>query len=113
MAASYGSSSYGDELTIAALFLAWANTSSVYYQEAQQYFQQYKLSGQNGVFNWDSKTPGIYVLFAQIAQSSSSLGGNLTAWRAECERYFDAILNDDTPAFLTSGSAFILFCKLC
>ncbi|KAJ6539213.1 glycoside hydrolase family 9 protein [Mycena capillaripes] len=102
VADSYGSSSYGDELTIAALFLALANSSSVYYQEAQQYFQQYKLSGQDGVFNWDSKTPGIYVLFAQIAQSSSGLGGNLTTWRAECERYFDAILNDDSAAFLTS-----------
>ncbi|KAJ7179859.1 glycoside hydrolase family 9 protein [Mycena crocata] len=98
---AYGSSSYGDELTLAALFLAWANNSAVYYQEAQQYYQQYKLTGENGVFNWDSKTPGIYVLFAQIAQSSSGLGGSLTSWQNECERYFDAIVNDDGPAFMT------------
>ncbi|KAJ7742464.1 glycoside hydrolase family 9 protein [Mycena maculata] len=102
VAAAYGSSSFGDELTIAALFLAWANASAQYYQEAQHYFQQYQLSGQNSVFNWDSKTPGIYVLFAQIAQSSAGLGGNLTSWQAECERYFDAIVNNDGPAFLTS-----------
>ncbi|KAJ6599199.1 glycoside hydrolase family 9 protein [Mycena vulgaris] len=103
IAASYGSSTYGDELTIAALFLAWANTSAVYYNEAQHYFQQYKLGGENGVFNWDSKTPGIYVLFAQIAQSSSGLGGNLTTWQAECERYFDAIVNNDGPSFLANA----------
>ncbi|KAJ7667863.1 glycoside hydrolase family 9 protein [Mycena polygramma] len=101
-AASYGSSSYGDELTIAALFLAWANSSSVYYQEAEHYFQQYKLAGQDDVFNWDSKTPGTYVLFAQIAQSSSGIGGNLTTWQAESERYFDAIVNNDSPAYITS-----------
>jgi endoglucanase len=105
VAESYGSTSYGDDLTIAALFLAWANSSSIYYQEAQQYFQQYKLSGQGGVFNWDSKTPGIYVLFAEIAQSSSGLGGNLATWQAECEKYFDAIVNNAGPAFLTNGLA--------
>ncbi|KAJ7507664.1 glycoside hydrolase family 9 protein [Mycena galericulata] len=102
VAASYGSSSYGDDLTIAALFLAWVSTSAEYYQEAQHYFQQYQLSGQNSVFNWDSKTPGIYVLSVQIAQSSSGLGGNLTVWQAECERYFDAIVNNTGPGFLTS-----------
>ncbi|KAJ7937183.1 glycoside hydrolase family 9 protein [Mycena leptocephala] len=105
VAESYGSTSYGDDLTIAALFLAWATSSSIYYQEAQQYFQQYKLSGQSGVFNWDSKTPGIYVLFAEIAQSSSGLGGNLATWQAECEKYFDAIVNNAGPAFLTNGLA--------
>ncbi|KAJ7699945.1 Six-hairpin glycosidase-like protein [Mycena rosella] len=108
VAASYGSSSYGDELTIAALFLAWASgasagdASATYYQDAQRYFKQYQLNNENDVFNWDSKTPGIYVLFAQIAQSSSGLGGNLTAWQAECERYFDAIVNNDGPAFFTN-----------
>ncbi|KAJ7086757.1 glycoside hydrolase family 9 protein [Mycena epipterygia] len=102
VAASYGSSSYGDELAIAALFLAWSNASATYYQEAQHYFQQYQLSGENSVFNWDSKTPGVYVLFAQIAQSSSGLGGNLTLWQAECERYFDAIVNNHGPGFLTN-----------
>ncbi|KAJ7638672.1 glycoside hydrolase family 9 protein [Roridomyces roridus] len=98
VAASYGSSSFGDELTMAALFVSWANSSTQYSQEAQHYFQQYQLSGQNDVFNWDSKTPGVYVLFAQIAQAT---GGNLTAWQAECERYFDAIVNNQGPAFLT------------
>ncbi|KAJ7499052.1 glycoside hydrolase family 9 protein [Mycena latifolia] len=105
VAASYGSSTYGDDLTIAALFLAWANASAAFYQQAQNYFQQYKLGGEKDVFNWDSKTPGIYVLFAQIAQSSSGLGGNLTAWQAECEKYFDAIVNNDGPGFMTNDSS--------
>ncbi|KAJ6629127.1 glycoside hydrolase family 9 protein [Mycena sp. CBHHK59/15] len=99
---SYASSSFGDELTMASLFLAWANASTAYYQEAQQYFQQYQLSGQNSVFNWDSKTPGTYVLFAQIANSSSGLGGNFSSWQTESERYFDRIVNNDGPGYLTN-----------
>ncbi|KAF7352905.1 Endoglucanase [Mycena venus] len=101
---AYGSSGFGDDLTIAALFLAWASSSPTYYQQAQQYFQQYNLNKQNGVFNWDSKTPGIYVLFAQIAQSSSTFGAgeNLSTWQTTCESYFDAIVNNDSGAFLTN-----------
>ncbi|KAJ6516028.1 glycoside hydrolase family 9 protein [Mycena sanguinolenta] len=102
VAESYGSSGFGDDLTIAALFLAWASSSSAYYQQAEQSFQQYHLTGQDGVFNWDSKTPGIYVLFAQIAQSSAGLGGDLSTWQTECEKYFDAIVNNDGGAFLTN-----------
>ncbi|KAF8211252.1 glycoside hydrolase family 9 protein [Mycena galopus ATCC 62051] len=101
VADAYGSSGFGDDLTIAALFLALANSSTTYYQQAQQYFQQFQLTNQELVFNWDSKTPGIYVLFAQIAQSSLGLGGNLTTWQTECERYFDAIVNNDGEGFLT------------
>ncbi|CAK5275709.1 unnamed protein product [Mycena citricolor] len=95
VAQSYGSSTFGDELTISALFLAWANQSTAYFQEALGYYKQYQLAGQNSVFNWDSKTPGVFVLFSQIAQSSlSSLAGNLGPWQTECERYFDYILNN-------------------
>ncbi|KAJ7781381.1 glycoside hydrolase family 9 protein [Mycena metata] len=100
---SYGSSGFGDDLTIAALFLAWASGTSSYYQDAQHYFQQYKLTGQDDVFNWDSKTPGIYVLLAQIAQGSSGLGGNLTTWQTECERYFDNIVNNNAASLTSDG----------
>ncbi|KAJ7095252.1 glycoside hydrolase family 9 protein [Mycena belliarum] len=100
--ASYGSSGFGDDLTLAALFLAWASGSAARYQDAQRYFQQFKLSGENRVFNWDSKAPGAYVLFAQIAQSPAGLGGNLSTWQAECERYFDAIVNNSGDAQLTN-----------
>lgn len=55
------------------------------------------------MFNWDSKTPGLAVLFAQMAHSSSSLGGNFSTWQAEAERYFDRIVNKQGPAYMTNG----------
>jgi endoglucanase len=103
VAASYSSSSYSDDLTIAALFLSLAENSTARYQEAENYYQRYQLSGQNGVFNWDSKTPGLPVLFAQIAQSPAGIGANLSSWQTEAERYFDRIVNRQGPSYLTSG----------
>ncbi len=100
---SYASSSYGDELTLAALFLAWATNSTTLYQQAENYYSSFELSGQDGVFNWDSKTPGLAVLFAQIAQSGSSIGSNASEWQEEAERYFDGILNYDGRFFETRG----------
>ncbi|KAK0468435.1 9 glycosyl hydrolase [Desarmillaria tabescens] len=102
-AESYASSSYGDELTLAALFLAWATNSTTLYQQAENYYSSFGLSGQNGVLNWDSKTPGLAVLFAQIAQSSSSIGSDASRWQQEAERYFDRIVNNGGPAFETKG----------
>ncbi|KAG5648678.1 hypothetical protein DXG03_000024 [Asterophora parasitica] len=102
-AKSYASSAYTDELTLAALLLSWATNSTSLYQDAENYYQQFKLAGNNGVFNWDSKTPGLAVLFAQMTQSSETLGGNLSSWQSEAERYFDRIVNKQGPAFLTEG----------
>ncbi|KAG6832930.1 hypothetical protein H0H92_004814 [Tricholoma furcatifolium] len=103
IAASYGSSSYADELTMAALVLSWVTNSTSLYQQAENYYSKFKLAGQNEVFNWDSKTPGLAVLFAQISQSNSTVGGNLSTWRAEAERYFDNIVNKQGPGYLTSA----------
>ncbi|KAF5388139.1 hypothetical protein D9615_000265 [Tricholomella constricta] len=103
IAASYGSSSYTDELTLAALLLSWATNSTSLFHDAEDYYQSFKLAGQNGVFNWDSKTPGLAVLFAQMTQSSSNLGGNLATWQDEAERYFDRIVNNQGPAHMTKG----------
>jgi len=97
---SYASSGFGDDLTMAALFLALAEGSPARYQEAASLYQQYKLSGQDPVFNWDSKTPGLAVLFAQIAQASSDWGADPSPWQSEAERYFDNILQS---GFLTPG----------
>ncbi|KAF7331898.1 Endoglucanase [Mycena kentingensis (nom. inval.)] len=102
VAGAYSSSTFGDELALSALFLSWATGLGGFYQDAEHYFRQNQLARQNGVFNWDSKTPGIYVLFAQIAQSSSTLAANLSSWQSECERYFDAIVNNNGGASLTS-----------
>ncbi|KAG6837971.1 hypothetical protein H0H93_008365 [Arthromyces matolae] len=101
IAKSYGSSSYTDELTLAALLLAWATDSTSLYKQAENYYNNFKLSGQNGVFNWDSKTPGLAVLFSQIAQSNSSIAANLSEWRDEAERYFDNIIDKQGPGYLT------------
>ncbi|KAF8076248.1 glycoside hydrolase family 9 protein [Lyophyllum atratum] len=102
IAASYGSSSYGDDLTLAALLLSRATNSSSLFHQAEDHYRNFNLAGQNGVFNWDSKTPGLAVLFAQIIQSSN-LGGNLTAWQAEAERYFDGVVNTRGPGYLTKN----------
>jgi endoglucanase len=102
---AYASSSYGDDLAIAALFLAWATNSSDYYSQAEAYYAQYSLGGQKKVFNWDSKTPGLAVLFAQLANSGASFAGNLSGWQAESERYFDNILNGGGPSFKTKGAS--------
>ncbi|KAK7470799.1 hypothetical protein VKT23_002217 [Stygiomarasmius scandens] len=100
---SYASSGFGDDLTIAALFLAAATNSSSYYQDALDYYKRYSLAGQNDVFNWDSKTPGVYVLFTQLAQANYPFAGDFSSWQTESERYFDKIVDDDGDSFLTDG----------
>jgi endoglucanase len=103
---AYASSGYKDELTMAALFLAWADGDSDLFQEAKKYYDSFKLKGQNGVFNWDSKTPGLAVLFAQIANSGSDLTSDTSPWQTESERYFDYIVNEmygSQTASMTDG----------
>lgn len=103
--AAYGSSSFGDELTLAALFLAWSSNSSAHLAEAETLYSQNKFAGQDGVFNWDSKTPGLAVLFAQILTERPYLAGstNLATWQKEAERYFDNIVSGKSQGQLTDG----------
>ena len=103
---AYPSSSYGDDLTLAALFLSIATNSTSVYRQAEVLYRQYKLAGQNQVFNWDSTTPGVVVLAAQVNQAFLGIGGNLTAYRLEAERYFDGILNHTTGSYMTRGMSF-------
>ncbi|KAH9059033.1 family 9 glycosyl hydrolase [Lactarius vividus] len=100
---AYPSSSYGDELAMAALLLSWATNSSEYYSQAEGYYKQYSLGGTDSVFNWDSKTPGLAVLFTQLANVGTTFAGNLSSWQAETERYFDRILNGGGRSFKTEG----------
>ncbi|KAH9994083.1 glycoside hydrolase family 9 protein [Russula compacta] len=100
---AYASSSYGDDLVMAALLLAWATNSSDYYSQAEGFYNQYSLRGKDVTFNWDSKTPGLAVLFAQLANAGTSFAGNLSSWQAESERYFDHIINGGGPSFKTRG----------
>ncbi|KAF7981656.1 hypothetical protein HWV62_32770 [Athelia sp. TMB] len=98
---AYASSSYQDELVLAALWLAGAENSTALYGEAEAMYKKYGLAGWDGVFNWDSKTAGLPVLFAQLAQAG--LGGNMSKWQSESEVYFDNIVNNGGPGYLTPG----------
>lgn len=100
---AYPSTAYGDELAIAALMLAWATGSSDLYAQAETYYTQFSLGGQDAVFDWDTKTPGIAVLFAQLAQADPTLAGNLSSWQSEAERYFDRIVDGTGRGRLTKG----------
>lgn len=112
MAAAYGSSSFGDDLCVAALSLALATNESSYYADALGHYERFRLSGSQAVMNWDSKTPAAYLLFVQAAITRPSLAAgagvanNLTGWQAEIERYFDQIVNLDMDAGkLTNGGS--------
>ena len=89
---------------MAALFLALATNSSDYYSQAERYYRQYSLGGTDSVFNWDSKAPGLPVLFAQLANAGATFAGNLSSWKADAERYFDHILDGGGPSFKTKGA---------
>lgn len=109
VASIYGSSGYGDELAIAALFLSIATGSSATYQEAESYWTKYDLATSNRVFNWDSKTPGLPVLFAQANAANSGLGGNYTAWQSIAEAYFDDLVNTNGGGFMTGGTSYVSY----
>lgn len=98
---AYASSTYQDELTLAALFLANAENSTQLYQEAEEFYDKFGLGGNDGVFNWDSKTPGLAVLFTQLAEVG--LSEDKSKWKREAERYFDNIVYKKGPGFLTNG----------
>ena len=102
---SYGSSSYGDDLAIAALFLSWATGSTSLYQEAEGYYSQYGLDDWTGVFNWDSKTPGLPVLFSQISHAFPNISGNFSTWQKAAETYLDAVISGKGSGYLTKGAA--------
>ncbi|KAI6134857.1 glycoside hydrolase family 9 protein [Pisolithus thermaeus] len=99
---AYPSSGYGDDLAIAALFLSWGLNSTSLYQQAQTYYSQYNLSSYQGVFNWDSKTPGLPILFAQIAQANPSFG-NVSNWQTEAESYLDGVVYGGGEGYSTRG----------
>lgn len=103
IAEAYSSSSFADELTLAALFLSLAGNSSILFDQAESYYVQFSLGNQNGLLNWDSKTPALAVLFAQIASSRPDLGRNLSSWQSEAEHYLDNLVNGGGPAFMTKG----------
>ncbi len=94
---------------MAALFLAWATNSSDYYSQAEGYYRQYSLGGNDSIFSWDSKTPGVAVLFAQLANSRVPFSSNFSGWQSEAEWYFDRIVNEQGSFNKTKGTRFSEF----
>jgi endoglucanase len=111
VASAYSSSGYGDDLALAALSLALVTNSSTYYADAYRWYKNYSLSGTHAVWNWDSRTPALYVLFAEAATArpglatGAGLATNLTGWQYEAEGWFDKIINGTLKnAYLTDGA---------
>lgn len=102
---SYGSSGYGDDLSIAALFLAWATDSQDLHDQAVAHWMKYQVDSESRVFNWDSKGPGIPILFTQVLRSSGSIAGNLSNWQNKAEDYLDEIIEDRGQGRMTRGSS--------
>ncbi|KAK8861677.1 hypothetical protein IAR55_002500 [Kwoniella newhampshirensis] len=108
--AAYASSNWNDDLCLSALALALATNDSSYYADAYSYYTQYRLSGSQEVWNWDSAIPAIYVMFAELATArpglavGAGLSTNLTGWQTEVETYFDRIVNGNLRrGYLTRG----------
>lgn len=108
--AAYDSSSYGDDLAIAALTLALATNQSTYYYDAWNFYNNFTLSGSLNPWNWDSKHAAVYVMFATISQTRPSLAqgaglsANVSGWQTEAERWFDTIIaGNSTRGFITGG----------
>ena len=73
------------------------------------------MTASHQVWNWDSKTPAVYLLFveAALARPGLALGAgldvNLTGWQTEAEGYLDRIVNGEKRrGFLTRGGHFDL-----
>lgn len=107
---AYTSSGFGDDLTVAGLALAAATNNSAYYVDAYTNYQTYALSGKQSVWNWDSRTPAAFLLFAEISTArpglpaGAGLEANVSGWQKESEAYLDAIVNSHLQnGFMTNG----------
>lgn len=100
---SYPSSGFGDDLTIAALWLGLAQNDSTLISQAQAYYNQFQLSSAlpNSAFNWDSSLPGIPILGTQISQSYPQLGAS--GWQSQAEAYLDRLVSGKGAGKLTKG----------
>lgn len=112
VASAYGSSGWGESLAMAALSLALATNDSTYYAAAHQHYTTYRLTGINRPWNWDSRAPALYVMFAEVsvARPGLALGAgldvNVTGWQSEAEAYFDRMLGGTmAKARMTSGES--------
>ena len=97
---AYASSGYNDDLSLAAMFLALASNSSDLYSQGVDYYVKNGLSKQiqpanAQVLNWDSKTPGVVILGAQLENMYPDLIANAASksnFANDAETYLDAIV---------------------
>ena len=101
---SYPSTSYGDDLAIAALWLGWAQNNLTLISQAKGYFDYFELDKQlpDSVFNWDSLLPGVPILGTQICRSYPQLGEG--GWQSLAETYLDRLVSGKGAGKLTKGS---------
>lgn len=111
---AYTSSTYGDDLCLAALSLALATNQSSYYADAYRWYQNFSLTGSSQPWNWDSKTPAVYTLFVEAARArpalaaGAGLAANLTGWQAEAEGWFDRIIAGNSKRVYQTGGKSIV-----
>lgn len=112
---AYSPSGFGDDLCTAALALAVATNNSAYYADAYDAYKKYALSGRGAVWNWDSRSPAAYILFAELSVARPSLAvgagleANVSGWQAEAENYFDNILNGNNKNIYMSGAGLLFW----
>ena len=101
---AYPSSGYGDDLSMAALWLGLAQNDSTLIGQAKGYYNQFQLGNQlpESAFNWDSVLPGIPILGTQIFQSYPQLGGD--NWQPQAETYLDRLVAGKGGGKLTKGT---------
>jgi endoglucanase len=86
--------------------LGAATNSSTYINQALSWYQDASLAGADDVFNWNVKSTGLAIMFAQLASAQPQLfpsSSSLDDWQKEAEGYFDRIVNGKGRGRLTNG----------
>ena len=94
----------GDDLVLAALFLAYADNSTVLFSQAQTWWDTYKLTV-TGDLSWDNKAPALPILFSQLLTLKPDLGtgSDLSKWKKQAELALDSVVAANGPGYLTPG----------
>jgi endoglucanase len=110
IAGAYSSTSYGDDLALAAIFLGVANSSIADLQLAKSYWDQYHLENGHLAVDWDSKAAAVPVLMSQVlsafpslASSNGNGGQDANAWKSAAESFLDQMVAANEPGYLTPG----------
>ncbi|KAG7571338.1 hypothetical protein FFLO_00690 [Filobasidium floriforme] len=108
--AGYNSSSFADDLTLAAISLALLTNNSAYYVEALDHYNTYALSTISGAMNWDGRNPAVFMSLVEAALArpalaqGAGLATNLTGWQTQMEAYLDGILEGKkSRPYFTNG----------